>query len=82
MTFSRSASLFSATAVALDTEPVNITALFSLMKREATCTAVLGFASSSATPNFTSLPRTPFVVCGEIFLISGSPLFRCSMARV
>ncbi len=56
------------------------TALFSLMKRDCSCTAVFGFASESATPYLSCLPSTPFVVRGEICLISGSPVLMCSTA--
>jgi ABC-type branched-subunit amino acid transport system substrate-binding protein len=55
-------------------------ALLSCMKRVAAWTAVLGLVSASATPNFTVLPSTPFLVSGEIFFISGAPAFSCSMA--
>ncbi len=79
-TFSRSASLFSATATALDVPPVIMIALFSVMKRCCACTASLGLAAESATPYFSSLPSTPLVVLGEICLISGWPALMCSMA--
>ena len=49
-TFSRCASLFSATATALEVAPVIIIALFSLMKRCCACTASFGLAAESATP--------------------------------
>ncbi len=79
-TFSRCASLFSATATALEVPPVIIIALFSLMKRCCACTASFGLAAESATPYFNSLPSTPLVVLGEIFLISSWPLLMCSIA--
>jgi hypothetical protein len=60
--------------------PVIITALFSEMKRCCACTASFGFAAESATPNFSSLPSTPLLVFGEIFLISSWPLLMCSIA--
>ena len=80
MTFWLCASLLMATATALDTQPVIMMALFCVMKRVWACTAVLGFASLSATPCLTSLPSTPFLVCGEIFLIRSLPSLRCSIA--
>ena len=67
------ASLFSATATALEVEPVIAMILFSVMKRCCSCTALFGLAPLSATTNFTSLPSTPLVVLGEIFLISSWP---------
>jgi hypothetical protein len=61
--------LLSATATALEVEPVISTILFSVMKRCCACTASFGLAAESATTVFTSLPSTPLVVFGEIFLI-------------
>jgi hypothetical protein len=72
--------LFSATATALDVPPVIITALFSEMKRCCACTASFGLAAESATPSFSCLPSTPFLVFGEIFWTSSLPSLMCSTA--
>jgi hypothetical protein len=72
--------LLSATATALEVEPVIRIALFSVMKRCSACTASFGFAAESATPYLSSLPSTPVLVLGEIFLISSWPLLMCSIA--
>ena len=52
------------------------------MKRCCACTASFGLAAESATPYFSSLPSTPFLVLGEICLISGWPALMCSIGEL
>ena len=50
------------------------------MKVCCSCTALFGLAPESATTSFTSLPSTPLVILGAIFLISSWPSLMCSTA--